>query len=200
MSGFVASMPGNRAMRSFFDAVNLDPGTIAIVAQVASVASTAMSVVGAISSAQAEKASYKSQQQAALANEKILRDNAAQASREASAQEDELRRRQRVIRGNQVAGIAQSGIGFEGTGGDLLEQSDINASLDNLSVRYEGEMRARNLTTQAGMSAFDAAVAGNNAKAAGNSGYFSAIGAGVKGASSYAQWQRDYAPKNNTLN
>lgn len=187
-------------MRSLFEAVNLDPGTIAIVAQVASVASTAVSVIGAISGAQAEKASYKSQQAAALANEKILRDNAAQASREASAQEDELRRRQRVIRGNQVAGIAQSGIGFEGTGGDLLEQSDINASLDTLSVRYEGEMRARNLNTQANFSAFDAAVAGNNAKQAGNSGYFSAIGSAVKGASSYAQWQRDYAPKNNTLN
>lgn len=184
---------------SLFNAVCHEPTTIAMVAQYASIASTAMSVVGAISGAQAEKASYKSQQEASLRNEKILRDNAAQASREANAQEDELRRRQRVIRGNQVAGVAQSGIGFEGTGGDLIEQSDINANLDTLSVRYEGEMRARGINSQADQSAFDAAVAGNKAKQAGNSGYFSAIGAGVKGASSYAQWQAQYGPRNNNL-
>lgn len=184
---------------SLFNAVCHDPATIATVAQVASVASTAVSVVGAISNAQAQRASYKSQQQADLANAEILRQNAAQASREASAQEDILRARQRVIRGNQIAGIAESGIGFQGTGGDLVEQSDINMELDNLSIRYEGEMKARNLKTQADQSTFDAAVAGNSAKSAMTSGYFSAIGAAAKGATSYAAWQDKYLPKNNSL-
>lgn len=195
-------MPGNRHMRSLFESVCHDPGTIATVAtvaQYASIASTALSVVGAISGAQDAKASAKSQAAADRANAETLRQNAAQASREASAQEDQLRARQRVIRGNQIAGIAESGIGFQGTGGDLVEQSDINMNMDDLAVRYDGEMRARQQALAANQSTFDAAVADNAATRAGNSGYFSAIGEAAKGVSSYASWQSKYAPKSNTL-
>lgn len=188
MSSFISMFPGHRHMRSFFEQVNHDPGTVAVLAAV----STGIQVVGAISSAQAQSASLKSQAQAADANAKILRDNAAQVSREASAQEDQLRTRQRIARGAQVAGVAQAGIGFEGTGGDLIEQSDINATLDDLSVRYEGEMKSRNLTTQAGFADYDAASLRANASAAKTAGYLSAFGAAASGASSYAQYQAKY--------
>lgn len=172
--------------------VVFDPATIAIAAKVATIASTAMSVVGAISGAQAQKASLKSQEAANHRNAEILRENAAQANREASANQDIMRQRQRVIRGNQIAGIAESGIGFEGTGGDLVEQSDINMNLDTLSARYEGEMKARGLTYQASQSDFEADVAGKQAGQAMTSGYMQAIGAGIGGVSSYASWQKKY--------
>ncbi|MGL5363066.1 MAG: hypothetical protein ACRDBH_09310 [Bosea sp. (in: a-proteobacteria)] len=165
----------------------------------ASIASTAISMVGAISGGKADKASYDSAAEASRRNAEILKENAAQASREAGSQEDQLRTRQRIFRGNQIASIAQSGIGFEGTGGDLIEQTDINTSLDDLSVRYEGEMKARNLTSQANNATYDAAMQEAAGKRASSSGFYKAIGAGVSGLSSYASFQNQYAPKNTKL-
>lgn len=169
--------------------VVFDPATIAITALAVS---TATQVVGAISSASAQSASAKSAAQAAEANAAILRDNAKQAGREANAREDQLRVRQRIARGEQIAGVAQSGIGFEGTGGDLIEQSDINATLDDLSVRYEGEMKARGLNSQAAFAEYDAQGYRNEAKNAKTAGYLKAFGAAASGVSSYGSYQQKY--------
>lgn len=181
-------MPWNRSW-TLSASVYRDPATIAIVGLGVS---TATGVMGAISSAQTAKANARSQRDAALANEKILRENADQARREASRKEDLMRTKQRIAKGNQIAAIAESGIGFEGTGGDLVEQSDINAEMDNLSVRYEGEMQARDLNTRADFSHFDADVASMNGKSAGMAGWMGAAGAFASGASSYGSWQKKY--------
>ena len=175
---------------------NFEPTTIAMVAIAAS---TAVQAIGAMSSAAAQSQSYKSQAAADDANAEVLKQNAVQARQESSTQEDALRQRQRQIRGQQVASIAQSGIGFSGTGGDLLEQSDIASTLDDLSVRYEGEMKAKGLNQQASQSTYDAAMARANASNATTAGYFGAAGALTQGASSYATWQTKYAPKSNNL-
>lgn len=168
-----------------------DPGTMMLVAG-------GIQVLGAISDAQAQSASYKSEVQAREANAKILNNNAAQASREANVREDMQRERARILRGKQIASTAQSGIGFEGSGGDLIEQSDINLEMDALSIRYEGEARRQNLNTQSTMERHQAGVARNNARSARTSGYFSAIGSAASAGASYGQYQRLYGGNNLT--
>lgn len=135
------------------------------------VVSTVISAVGAISQGQAQAASYQTQANAAEYNAKIEEDNAKQAKLEASIEEEAFRRRYRQTRGTQIAAIAQAGIGFEGTGGDLIEQSDINAELDALNIRYEGEMRARQNLQQATLERYQASGARSNAKASKTAGY-----------------------------
>lgn len=162
-----------------------DPGTMMLVAG-------GVQALGAIASAQASAASYEAQAQMNEANAKVLKNNSIQASREANVKEDANRERARILRGRQIAAVAQSGIGFEGSGGDLVEQSDINSEMDALSIRYEGETRRQNLTTQSSMQLYEAGTNRANASSARTSGYISAIGSAASAGASYGQYQRMY--------
>lgn len=157
------------------------------------VAAAGVQAYGAYTGMQANIANAKSQEQAARANEQIQKNNAQQVAWETSRQEDDFRRRARAQRGEQVASIAQSGIGFDGTGKDLLEQSDINSELDALTIRYEGNLRQKGLLQDASMSAYEAGVARMNKGAARTAGYMGIAGAVASGASAYAGYQNKYA-------
>lgn len=156
------------------------------------IASTAISAVGAIAQGQAQAASYQSQAQASDYNAQVNEQNAQQVRLEASREEDDFRRKYRQFRGSQIASVAQAGIGFEGTGGDLIEESDINAEMDALSIRYEGEMRARQSLQQATLDRYDASASRLNAKSAKKAGYLAGTGALLSGGASTGSYVKQY--------
>ena len=81
---------------------------------------------------------------------KIAQQNAQIASAQGAAQEDLVRRRARSVIGRQRAALAESGADVNaGSAADVLEQSSVEATLDALTARYEGELRRRGYMTEA---------------------------------------------------
>lgn len=146
-------------------------------------ASTVMQAMGAISEGNAAAAQAKAQGRALEANAQIQRDNARQASREASAAEDSQRRQARQVLGKQRASIAEAGIGFTGSSLDIVNQSTLNAELDALNIRYEGEMRRRGLINDANFTQFEADQSFAAAKQYKRAGYMKAAATIMDGAS-----------------
>lgn len=81
------------------------------------------------------------QSQQAQAESDLEKKNAEIAAQQANAAEDAQRRRSRSILARQRAAIAESGIGFGGSSERLMQDSAIQAELDALGIRYEGNMR-----------------------------------------------------------
>ncbi len=102
----------------------------------------AVGAVGAIQQGQA--AAQASQESAQIAEE-----NARIARQQSVAREDALRREQRRFSGEQRAGIAQSGTGFEGTNLNIARETAQLQELDLLNTRYEGLLQSRGLLAQA---------------------------------------------------
>ena len=84
-------------------------------------------------------------------NADIAQQRATIAAQQSSVNEDAQRRRADYAIGTQRAAIAQGGIGFEGTGGDLVGQSSTNAELDALNIRYGGKIGVLSATNQIGL-------------------------------------------------
>lgn len=68
---------------------------------------------------------------------------------QSGAAEEMQRRRSRAMLSEQVAGVAESGLGMTGSALDLYNSSVQQAELDAMTVRYDGELRAAGLTQQA---------------------------------------------------
>lgn len=122
--------------------------------------STAFSVVGAISSANSEAAAYKY-------NAKIAERNAVISRQQAAADVDRQRRIADKAIGGIKASYAASGVTMEGTPLDIVEESAAQAKLDELNIKYNGELQAMGFENSA---ALDRARA-SNAK---TSGYMAA--------------------------
>lgn len=94
-----------------------------------------------------------------------LAETEAKIERDKAAREEEAHRRDlRQLQGRQRASIAQSGTGYGGSTGLLLEQSDAAAELDALNIRYAGQLRSMGLLSEAAMSR----ARGSNARRQGN--------------------------------
>ncbi len=153
------------------------------------IASTVMSAISAIQQANSQSAAYKSQQQAADYNAAILTQNAASERAAANQREEAQRREARQILGSQRASFAQAGTGLSGSAADVMAESATNAELDALTLRYEGDMRARGLLAEAEGEKFQGRVAGANAKQAKTAGYMNAVGSILGGAGNYMDRQ-----------
>lgn len=136
------------------------------------IASTAFSAIGSIAQGNAANA-------AAQANANALTQQAEAENRAAGAREEAQRRQNRQFLGGQRAALAQAGIGVNGSAYDVARQSSINAEMDALNIRYEGELAAKGLRDQATMQRFE----GKQAKTA---GYLGAGAAILQGAANYA--------------
>jgi hypothetical protein len=136
------------------------------------IASTAFSAIGSIAQGNAANA-------AAQANANALTQQAEAENRAAGAREEQQRRANRQFLGGQRAALAQAGIGVEGSAYDIARQSSINAELDALNIRYDGQLAAKGLRDQAMMQRFE----GKQAKTA---GFFGAGAAILQGAANYA--------------
>jgi hypothetical protein len=132
---------------------------------------TAVSAVGMVQQGQAANAAAKS-------NAKALEQQAEAENRAAGAREEAQRRQARQFLGGQRAALAQAGIGLDGSAYDVARQSGINAELDALNIRYDGQLAAAGLQGRADMTRFE----GRQARTA---GYIGAGTALLQGAASY---------------
>lgn len=162
---------------------------MAVIPLVVMAASAAVAAYGAISSAQAQSASYKSQQNAANYNAVVEKQNAMSAEAAASANELNQRRQNDQILGAQRARIAESGGGFNGTNVGALAQSGANLELSALNTRYQGTMQGRGLLAQANLDEYQGQVAGMNASSATRAGYIGAAASALGSASNYYNYR-----------
>jgi len=114
----------------------------AAILPIIAIVGTAVSAVGAISqgTSAANAANY---------NAKIQQNNALTAARVAAAKEEAQRRQANLALGEQSAALAQAGIGLGGSAADVQRQSRINAALDALNIRYEGQIQSQNYRADA---------------------------------------------------
>lgn len=163
------------------------------------IASTAMQALGAIQQGNAQAASYRSQQAASNYNAAVMEQNAGIEREQANAREEAQRREARMILGSQRAALSQAGIGMGGSAADVMQQSATDAELDALTLRYEGDMRARGLMIGAEQERYQGAVAGANASAARRSGYMQAAGSILAGTGNYMGYQENKRYRQQTI-
>lgn len=138
-----------------------------------SAAGTALSVVGAIRSSQAQSA-------AADYNAKIASMNAQAATQQGEAAAEAQQRDSARKIGASLAAFGASGVQTDtGSPADVLAQSARDATLDNLSIKYNAKMRALGYQAQSGL---DSASASNSSSA----GILSGTAALLSGAGSAA--------------
>ena len=89
------------------------------------------------------------QSKQASAESKALSQEARTTAEQTAAAEDIQRRQARQFLSNQAAAIAQSGAGFTDTSKKLQQQSAIDAEMDALAIRYQGQLKQSGLTAAA---------------------------------------------------
>lgn len=120
----------------------MDPATLAIVG-------TAISAVSAIGSAVGSIQQSNAQSNAAQYNADVAERNATIAQQQAKADADAQRRHALVKIGAARAMYGASGVALEGSPLDVLQNSAINAELDNQTILYKGKLRALGYTDSA---------------------------------------------------
>lgn len=148
-------------------------------------ASAAVSAVGAIQQGMAAQAQAKAAQGAAEYNATIKRQQAASELQQANAREEQQRRGTRQVLGQQRAALAQAGIGMGGSALDIEEQSADRAELDALTMRYEGDLRAKGLLAAAEGAEYEGRAAISAGKNAMTGAYLSAGASLLSAAGSY---------------
>ena len=146
----------------------MDPVTLMLVAG-------ATQAVGAIAQGNAQAAQYDAQAQAARFNADQQRRQAEAVGQQTAAREDLQRRQARQVFGRQIAAGAQSGVNITtGSASDMFRSSLMDAEMDALNIRYDGEMNRIGLLNQANVSDWEGSVAKVNAKTAQRAGYLNA--------------------------
>lgn len=143
---------------------------------------TLMSGIGAVAGAANQKAGYESQARAAEYNSTIAKQNSDIARSQTAGKEDLLRRKTAAILGEQRAAIGQSGLGLSGSMLDIYDESETNAEMDALNIRYEGELAARGYGNTANLENYYGDNAKRNAKQSMTGGYLGMAGSLLSGA------------------
>lgn len=151
-------------------------------------AGAALSAYGAYSNGQAQAAQAKAAANAANYNQIVARNNAQLALEEGNANEESQRRHARTVLGQQRAALAEAGIGLEGTGGDLYEQSAGDAELDAQNIRYGAQLQSTSYLNQSNLEMAQAKQYSRNAANASTASY---IGAGSSLLAGYGNYVRD---------
>ena len=151
---------------------------LAIISTVAAGAGTAVSTLGAIQQG-------KSAQNLANYNAQIAENEAIAAPQKAEFDAKAQERQARLFAGSQRASMAS-------TGGELLDMGDVvdmsaeEAELENLAIRYGGEMGFRAGQQRAQLAGFEGAVAKQKARG-------EAVKSLLTGSSSTAQMGAKYS-------
>jgi uncharacterized protein involved in type VI secretion and phage assembly len=153
------------------------------------IASTVMSVAGAMEQADAQAENARAQAAALDYQATIDRNNAKAASEAANAREEQQRRQFRSMEGQARAGIAQSGTGFEGSNADILKQNEVLGELDALTIRYEGDNKAKGLIAQSQLNTYNAGVSRMNASNYERAGMMNAGANLLSGATKYSYYK-----------
>lgn len=131
-----------------------------------------IAAVSAIGSMQAGKASKDASEQ----NAQFAEQNAAIARDKANFDATQQQREGAQLMGRARAQIGKSGVAYEGTPIDLMADNAAQIELDNLAIRYGGELAARGFLNQADISR-------REGRAAQQASYFGAATSLLKGAS-----------------
>jgi hypothetical protein len=150
-----------------------------------SIAMVGLQTLGVISSAGAAQASARSQQNASNYNAVVDAQKSESALQQAGLNEEQQRRRSAMALGAAAAGLSESGIGLDGSGGNMFKQSAQNAELDALNIRYGGKLQSLGYKNQAVLDKYSADVAGSNANAAVMGGVINAGAAALAGYNTY---------------
>ena len=136
------------------------------------IAGAGVSAYGAIKQGQAAQA-------AADYNAKVSKQNADIALQQADVQAEQQRRQAKLQLGQMRANYGASGLQLEGSPMEVLEDSARQAELDNLTIKYNGKLKAMGFNNDATLSQFE----GENAK---SNSYFQAGGTLLSGAANAA--------------
>jgi hypothetical protein len=134
------------------------------------IAATAMSAIGAISSAQAQKSAANYNAQLAERNA-VISDQQTRAALMAQRRESSKRM------GDMRAAFSASGVTWEGSALDVLEDSVAQSELERQNISYQGKLRRMGFESDAALDR----ASGKNAMRA---GYFSATSTILSGANS----------------
>lgn len=154
--------------------------------------SSGLGALGAIRQGEAQAQMFRAQQQAAEYNAAVQRNNARASTEQANAAEEQHWRRFRALQGEAIAGIGQSGTGFDGSNLDLLKQNEANAMLDALNIRYQGQNQYAGLMAQSELERMQGAQAGRNASSARMAGFVNAGSSLLSGVSNYGLFKAGY--------
>lgn len=146
-------------------------------------------VLSSISQANAQAASLQAQTNAANYNEALYKQQAEQSMAQANNQSNLQAKQAAQVLGKQRAGIAESGIGFAGTGSDLIDQSAVNAEMDRQNILYSGLINAQSLNAQGEQASYQADVAQSQIGNTIMSGYIGAGSSILSGAGNYMGYQ-----------
>lgn len=137
-------------------------------------AATGLQVVGAISSANAQEAAAKREEQVNLRNQELARQDAIRSQRTADIAAEDAGRSNRRQLADLRANLGASGVEFSGSPIDVLADTSIEMALDQRRITYEGTVKARDGAIEAQNYADQASAAKQKAKTARSSGYMSA--------------------------
>lgn len=128
---------------------------------------------------------YEAQQGAKMYDAAIMRQRAETTKQLYGQKESQQRREAALFQGMQRAAIGQSGTGVGGSNADIEHQSMVFQELDALNIRYQGDLEARGLLSQASLDEYDADIAGENAESSRSGGFLGMAGALLSGAGAY---------------
>jgi len=146
---------------------------------------TAVKAIGSIAQGRQQARQLESAAQAEDYNAAVSRQRAEQITASYGQREMAQRRQARIALGRQAAAGAQSGVGLDGSTGDLLRQSIVFSEVDAANIVYEGQLVSTNELNEAQLSQYRASVNRSNAKFAKKSGYISAVGDVLGGTGNY---------------
>lgn len=144
---------------------------------VAKAISDTIKILGPIMDANAEAGQYKADAGVHKANATILADQARQVGAEGARREESARRAYSQVAGEQSAAFSESGLGTDGSALDFIRDSETQANLDALNIRYDAQSEARSLRYGSRVARMQSSVARQMARRAKLAGYVGAIGA-----------------------
>lgn len=147
--------------------------------------------VGAVVQAVGAIQQAGAQATAANANARIAEQNATLARQQAKVDEARRRRLARKELGALRASVGASGINFTGSALDVYEDSFMEAELDALTIRHNGEIEALGFQKEAALNR-------QRAKSAKIGGAFEATGLLLSGAADAISSARNLSPKQST--
>lgn len=112
-------------------------------------------------------------------NAAASRQKAAQAEQQAAEEERRARIQSRKQIGESRAAVGASGVQLEGSPLDAIEESAMNAELDALTIRHQGQVKKQGFLADAQLSEFEG-------KTARTAGYIRAASSVLKTGSSMA--------------
>lgn len=155
----------------------------------AMLAQTGLQMLGSIVGGYAQAGNLERGARAAEFNAGLYLKNAGRIRLEAGLNEDAHRRAARRVLGENRAAMFESGFQMSGSSMDVLEQAGVDAELDALNIRYQGDQEARSMELEASNALYEAAGMRIGAKTARRMAWLNAGTAAISGGSQYSQYK-----------